>query len=176
VARRRRPTGQNREGHLTRPAPAAAHPNPVVVFIVGLLAPLPMADDGVVAAPRTASREQRQRERFHPGVGLVLLLWQCDKENHGWREGPPLTALPGWIREGPSPSRHIKRKKNTAFCRYPPTPRSKHWPVYSRISCTTVLLRPRRWSYCIGIRSSSRCVVIDRSRNFSAPDCGRDRV
>jgi hypothetical protein len=27
-----------------------------------------------------------------PRVGVVFLLWQCDKENHGWREGPPLTV------------------------------------------------------------------------------------
>jgi hypothetical protein len=42
---------------------------------------------------------------------------QCDKENHGWREGPPLTLA--WKRfdllAGPSPSRHhqIQTKKNT---------------------------------------------------------------
>jgi hypothetical protein len=27
-----------------------------------------------------------------PRVDVVFLLWQCDKENHGWREGPPLTV------------------------------------------------------------------------------------
>jgi len=26
-----------------------------------------------------------------PRVDLVFRLWQCDKENHGWREGPPQT-------------------------------------------------------------------------------------
>jgi hypothetical protein len=35
-----------------------------------------------------------------------LGLWQCDKENHGWREGPPLTVL--WqsvdLLVGPAPS------------------------------------------------------------------------
>jgi len=25
-------------------------------------------------------------------VDVVFRFWQCDKENHGWREGPPLTA------------------------------------------------------------------------------------
>jgi hypothetical protein len=35
-------------------------------------------------------------------VGLVLRLGQCDKENHGWREGPLLTVLyQTSIREGP---------------------------------------------------------------------------
>jgi hypothetical protein len=24
---------------------------------------------------------------------VVFRLWQCDKENHGWREGPPVTVL-----------------------------------------------------------------------------------
>src|SRR5262245_18613700 len=28
-----------------------------------------------------------------PRIRLVLRFWQCDKENHGWREGPPLTVL-----------------------------------------------------------------------------------
>jgi hypothetical protein len=28
-----------------------------------------------------------------PRVDVVLCLWQCDKKNHGWREGPPLTVL-----------------------------------------------------------------------------------
>jgi hypothetical protein len=24
-----------------------------------------------------------------PRVDVVFRSWQCDKENHGWREGPP---------------------------------------------------------------------------------------
>ena len=28
-----------------------------------------------------------------PRVDVVFCLWQCDKENHGWREGPPVTVL-----------------------------------------------------------------------------------
>jgi len=31
--------------------------------------------------------------RGSPRLDIVLRLWQCDKENHGWREGPPLTVL-----------------------------------------------------------------------------------
>jgi hypothetical protein len=53
-----------------------------------------------------------------PRVGVVFRLRQCDKENQGWREGPPLTVacqsfdLPA----GPSPSVFkLERKKNTAF-------------------------------------------------------------
>ena len=28
-----------------------------------------------------------------PRIGVVFRLWQCDKENQDWREGPPLTVL-----------------------------------------------------------------------------------
>ena len=27
-----------------------------------------------------------------PRVDVVFRLWQCDKENHGWREGPPMNV------------------------------------------------------------------------------------
>ena len=27
-----------------------------------------------------------------PRDDVVFRLWQCDKEKHGWREGPPLTV------------------------------------------------------------------------------------
>jgi hypothetical protein len=89
-----------------------------VAFVVGLLAPLTMADYGVASTARASSWKQGQRERVQLECGLVLRIGQCDKENQGWREGPPLTVscqVP--IRGGPSPSRHIrfKRKKNTAF-------------------------------------------------------------
>src|SRR5580692_1097179 len=68
-----------------------------------------------------------------PRVGVVFRLRQCDKENQGWREGPPLTVacqsfdLPA----GPSPSGKFKfeRKKNTAFSGSPRAPYSEHWPV-----------------------------------------------
>jgi hypothetical protein len=43
-----------------------------------------------------------------PRFKVVLRIEECDKENHGWREGPPLTLA--WKRfdllAGPSPSRH----------------------------------------------------------------------
>ena len=50
-----------------------------------------MADDRVVPANRTSPRQEAQWD--HPGVDVVFRLWQCDKENHGWREGPPVTVL-----------------------------------------------------------------------------------
>ena len=49
-----------------------------------------MADDRVVAADRTTPRQKDQRDRS--GVDVVFRLWQCDKKNQGWREGPPLTV------------------------------------------------------------------------------------
>ena len=60
-----------------------------------------------------------------PRVNVVFHLWQCDKENHGWREGPPLTV--SWLEfrsvEGLHPPGIFKleRKKNTAVCRHPQT-------------------------------------------------------
>jgi hypothetical protein len=27
-----------------------------------------------------------------PRLDVVFRLWQCDKKNHGWREGPPVTV------------------------------------------------------------------------------------
>jgi hypothetical protein len=41
-----------------------------MAWVVCLLAPLAMADDGLVATQRTPPREQLQRERLHPGSVL----------------------------------------------------------------------------------------------------------
>jgi hypothetical protein len=73
-----------------------------------------------------------------PRIDVVFCLWQCDKDNHGWREGPPLTVL--WqsvdLLAGPSPSGkvNLERKKNTAFRRRTRTPHFRHWPVYIHTS------------------------------------------
>ncbi len=50
-----------------------------------------------------------------PRNDVVFRFWQCDKENHGWREGPPMT-LPCQsfdLLAGPSPSRRnqLRTKK-----------------------------------------------------------------
>lgn len=80
---------------------SASNPDPVVALVVCLLAPLAMADDGLVAAQRTPPWEQLQRDG-----DLVLRLWQCDKKNHGWCEGLPLTVAAKFRSEDrPSPSR-----------------------------------------------------------------------
>ena len=101
MPRRRQPIGQDGKGLAARMTDSASHPDPVVAWVVCLLAPLAMADDGIVAAQRAPPREQFQRED-----GLVLRLRQCDKKNHGWREGRPLTVAAKFRSEDrPSPSR-----------------------------------------------------------------------
>jgi hypothetical protein len=44
-----------------------------------------------------------------PRIGVVFRLWQCDKENQDWREGPPLTVLcqSSDLPDRPSPSGKI---------------------------------------------------------------------
>jgi hypothetical protein len=59
-----------------------------------------------------------------PRIGVVFRLWQCDKNNQDWREGPPLTVLcqSSDLPDRPSPSGKFsfRRKKNTATCCRPP--------------------------------------------------------
>jgi hypothetical protein len=76
---------------------------------VRLFESLPVAHDGLVATDGAQSRQQSQRDRRRAGIGLAFSLWQCDKKNHGWREGLPLDrTLPGYGLVGrPSPSRQI---------------------------------------------------------------------
>ena len=68
-----------------------------------------------------------------PRVDVVLRLCQCDKKNHGWREGPPLTVPCQSVDllAGPSPSDKVslEREKNTALRRWPRAPQLEHWPV-----------------------------------------------
>jgi hypothetical protein len=109
VAVRKRPDGQNRKRLPAGRASSAANPDPVVLCVVRLLAPQPVTDDGSVAADGAQSRQQLQRDRRRTGIGLAFGLGQCDKKNHGWREGLPLiTTLRGYEFVGrPSPSRQI---------------------------------------------------------------------
>jgi hypothetical protein len=50
-----------------------------------LAEPAPVADDRVVLTDWTLPRQEGQWD--HPGLDVVFHLWQCDKKNHGWREG-----------------------------------------------------------------------------------------
>jgi len=70
VAIRQRPSWQNREGLPTGRAPAAAKPDTIMALVVRLLAPAAVTDDGVVAARRTAARQELEGKRSHPGSML----------------------------------------------------------------------------------------------------------
>ena len=87
---RRQPIRQDSEGLPARSTNATTHPDAFVLVVVRLPETSPVADDRVVAADRTTPRQKDQRDRS--GVDVVFRLWQCDKKNQGWREGPPLTV------------------------------------------------------------------------------------
>ena len=70
VARRWRPGGQNGEGLLTRRAPAAPDPDPVVLVVVSLFAASSVPNDGVAVAERTVPRQLRQTDADYPGSAL----------------------------------------------------------------------------------------------------------
>ena len=129
--RRRQPIGQDREGLVARLTDSAPYPNAFVPVVVGGAGPQSMADDRVVSAKGTAPRQEFQRG--HPRVDVVFRRRQCDKENHGWREGPPLTVPCERfdLLAGPSPSGKVSanEKKNTASHCPPRSPQLAHWPV-----------------------------------------------
>jgi hypothetical protein len=52
-----------------------------------------------------------------PRVDVVFGLWQCDKENHGWREGPPVTVLcqSFELLAGPSPSGKVSSERKKEY-------------------------------------------------------------
>src|SRR5262245_3057037 len=85
---RNEPFRQDGEGLPAWMADPTANPNNLTSVIVRLAEPPTVADDRPVMAER--AQPWQYAERNHPGSGFVLCLWQCDKENHGWREGPPL--------------------------------------------------------------------------------------
>jgi len=64
---------------------SAPCPYAFVPIVVGEAKPASMTDDRVVPANRTLPRQEVQWD--HPRVDVVIYFWQCDKENHGWREG-----------------------------------------------------------------------------------------
>ena len=82
---RRQPIGQDCKGLAARRTDPATHPNAFVLVVVGQAESPSMADDREALANRTLPRQEVQWD--HPRVEVVFRLWQCDKENHGWREG-----------------------------------------------------------------------------------------
>ena len=127
--------GQDGEGLPARPANPAPHPDAFVLVIVGLAQSPAVADDRVVAGkPGIAAAGD---PTGLPRLDVVFGVWQCDKKNHGWREGPPLTVACKvsicWPGLHPPGKVRFKRKKNTAFRCPPRVPHSEHWPVINAI-------------------------------------------
>src|ERR1035441_9637349 len=71
--------------------------------------------------------------RGSPRVAVVFLLWQCDKENHGWCEGPPVTVLCQSFRSAGRAFtlrlNQFRTKKEYSFTRPPTSLSLEHWPV-----------------------------------------------
>ena len=116
---------------MARPTNPASHPNAFVAVIVGLAEPPSMADDRVVLTNRTPPRQEVQGD--HPRVDVVFCFWQCDKENHGWREGPPLTVPCEKFRSAGRAftlrQNQFRTKKEYCFTEAGASPPSGHWPV-----------------------------------------------
>ena len=94
VTVRRRPYGQNREGFPARLTSPAANADPAVPPIVRLPAPSAVTDNGLVAAHRTPSRQQSQRERGHPGSDLSSPSGSAIKRIRAGVKARPSQRLP----------------------------------------------------------------------------------
>jgi len=98
-----------------------------------------------------------------PRVDVVFRLWQCDKENHGWREGPPVTVLCQVfdLLAGPSPSGLIsfERKQEYCFTSLPPAPQNIGRFKTTSHSCGFVSATPSHWIY-----TEPRAIRFARSR------------
>ena len=68
-----------------------------------------------------------------PRLDIVFRFWQCDKKNHGWREGPPLTVLCQSFRSAGRAFtlrlNQFRTKKEYSFTLPPASLSLKHWPV-----------------------------------------------
>src|SRR6059036_149343 len=100
---------------------------------MGWTEPSSMADDRVVPANRTSPRQEVQWD--HPRLDVVLRLWQCDKENHGWREGPPVTVLCQSFRSAGRAftlrQSQFRTKKEYSFPSLAARSSLEHWPVFN---------------------------------------------
>ena len=118
------------------------------VPVVCLFSPSPVADDCMVAGTRTPAWQVRQTDLSYPGSDLSSADWQCDKENHGWCEGPPLISLPSF---DPATGLHppvqtsVERKKNNGIVGValaPPIPNiGRYLATYRYRSCWTSALQ-----------------------------------
>ena len=68
-----------------------------------------------------------------PRVDVVFRIWECDKENHGWREGPPVTVLCQSFRSAGRAFTlrlyQFRTKREYCFLSRNASPHSGHWPV-----------------------------------------------
>jgi len=68
-----------------------------------------------------------------PRLDVVFCFWQCDKENHGWREGPPVTVLCQSFRSAGRAFtlrlNQFRTKREYSFTLLPASLSLKHWPV-----------------------------------------------
>ena len=85
VRRRRQPIGQDREGLPARLTDSTPHPDRFVLIVVALAESPSVADDRVASGRRDIAAAGGPAGS--PRVDVVFRLWQCDKKNHGWREG-----------------------------------------------------------------------------------------
>jgi hypothetical protein len=68
-----------------------------------------------------------------PRLNVVFCFWQCDKKNHGWREGPPVTVLCQSFRSAGRAFtlrlNQFRTKREYSFALLPASLPLKHWPV-----------------------------------------------
>ena len=126
-----KPIRQHREGLPARLTDSAPYPAALAMVIVPLTESPSMTDDRVFLTNRTSPRYGGPTES--PRVEIVFCLWQCDKQNHGWREGPPLTVLCQSLDLLPglhAPATSVSNEKRILLLVGGHEPlTSQHWPV-----------------------------------------------
>jgi hypothetical protein len=140
---RRRPCGQNCEGPPARPTQPAANPDPVVPLIVSLFAPHAVTDDRLIAAYRTLSRQQMQRDRGHPGSVLSSASGSAIKRiKAGVKARPFSTPCQGSIRvAGLHPP--VKSDSNEKRLSFPDCYRTAR---FKRSNCNIGRYRGKFWN------------------------------
>src|SRR5215469_14219055 len=96
-----------------------------------------------------------------PRDHLVFRIWQCDKKNHGWREGPPVTV--SWqsfdLLAGPSPSRQNQLRTKKEYTSVVPAARSpiRTLAALKRRSARSRLVNASATIRQVGSRSIDSC-------------------
>jgi hypothetical protein len=144
----RRPVRQDGEGQSTRPAHAAADPNPVVAFVVGLFPPPAMTGDRVLAASRTPSWHERQRKCSHPGSNLSSGSGSAIKRITAGVKAPAADCVLARVRicEGAFTLPLYSNSNEKEYCRLPPSANA----FILRIGRYTAVFRPELRSDLLG--------------------------